>query len=131
MNRPSQKYTYLIDKYYNSNIRILKEFAKELLKELKNNPEGVQLPLGLIRFKRITPKFSSNQTLKNKYGEHYKMTNSHTGGDIITTEIIFKSHVTNKRFITPFINMFKFEGFKPIKRIQYLISHSNYTDYDY
>jgi len=127
MNRPSQKYTYLSDHHYESNRPILREFAKVCIEELRSNPDGIQLPLGFLQIIRRPNKQSTNQTLKNKFGEGYVMPNDHTDGDIITTRI---KHVTdiynnnNKYYSFKGARLFKMEWYKPLKKAQYLISQS-------
>jgi len=129
MNRPSGKYTYLPDKHYESNYKILYQFGKEVIKELSINPDGVQLPffhIKLIRKKCI----SNSNTLKNKYGENAEYKNSHTDGDVITSKVTWKTKLNNKIPFWAWANIFKLEPSRPLKTAQFNLSNNNYYDFD-
>jgi len=129
MNRPSEKYTYLADKHYESNYKILYAFSKEVIRELAINPDGVQLPffhIKLIRKKCI----SNSYFLKQKYGKNAEYKNSHTDGEVITTRVEWKTRLTNKKPFWAWANIFKFEPYRPLKDKQYEVSHNNYYDFD-
>jgi hypothetical protein len=137
MNRPSTKYTFLADKEYPSNFKILREFAKEVVKELRANPDGVQLPLGFVQIVRRL-RSSNNATVKKKYGKSYKFTNDNTDGAIITTRAWFVTNAYNhardksngKYYSAAFIRLFKVEWYKPLKKVQYDIAQTmEYLNY--
>ena len=131
-NRPSTIYTFLPDKHYKSDTIVLDTFSKLLLKHLRNNPDGVQLPFVFLQIIRKEGYAPSNETLKRKYGKDYVMPNTHTEGEVITTRTVFNSNVTNQIKLTNYFHfkgLFKFVAYKNLKRIQKEISESNYYDF--
>lgn len=130
MNRPSEKYCFLADKHYSSNIKLLRAFAIECINELKNNPDGIQFPffhIKLVKKKSI----SYNNSVRKKYGENYVFTNDHTDGYVITNQVSFKSNeYNNKNYSIANKWYFKFQAHKPLKKAQMEVAKSNYADFD-
>jgi hypothetical protein len=56
MNRPNEAYCYLADKHYKSKYKIIREFAKEVVKEILENRDGVKMPapFGYFRIVGLT-----------------------------------------------------------------------------
>lgn len=127
MNRPSTKYTFLPDKHYPSNIKIIRAFAKRVLYHLEHNLEGVQLPIANLKIMKTKNSAISNNTLKEKYGEDYKLTNDRTDGYQILTKAFFYtdaySYMKKKSFVNA--DYFKLITYKPLRAIHYRLSLDN------
>lgn len=131
MNRPCDKYCFLADYYSVTNLKMLRTFGEVCREELRNNPDGIQFPVGHLRIIRRKTD-SSNHTLKEKYGKDYKIPNDHTEGQVITTKFFASTDsYNNTGYSFRFGNIFKFHSSKALKRVQKEIAESNeYLKFD-
>lgn len=112
-NRPSKLYCYCPERHIDVNNKILKEFAKEVIKEICINPDGVSMPKPFGKILIGGVKNASTHYLDkgatNKYGKFIYHTNDETDGYLFRTVVRFRKHAFKLCF---------FYGIKPYKGIK-------------
>lgn len=121
MNKPSEEYCYVPERYRKYNYKILKKFRDKCIEHLMKNPDGIRLPSKLGDLKVLG--YKSEVSLKDyaaskKYGKDIYHDNSHTDGYVFKIIWHYKYVQGLKRKTGGFRNgrFYKFLASKPLKK---------------
>lgn len=121
MNKPSEEYCYVPERYKKYNHKILRKFRDLCIEHLMKNPDGIRLPnkLGDLKVLGYRPETAlKDYGTSNKYDKDIYHDNAHTDGYVFKIIWHYKYVQGLKRKTGGFRNgrFYSFKPSKPLKR---------------